>query len=150
MIGGLVEFKVFFLVFYGFVVLVLVYFVYDDLLKVLIEFELEYFFEVCDWMLVYFDVMFCGLGVMGVFKGLELVFILVIYWKEVIVVVGIFFVYVFIVFLLKYKGELLVFFKFELDFVKLLENGVMIFKELYLLDVIDGLRCVVIIVVEKI
>lgn len=55
-VGGLIEFKVFFLVLYGFVVFLLVYFVYDDLLKYFLFCELEYFEEAVDWFVKYFVV----------------------------------------------------------------------------------------------
>lgn len=104
-VGGLIEFKVFFFVFYGFVIFFFVYFVYDDFLKYLFYCEFEYFEEVVNWFVKYFAVMSYGIGVMGVLKGSEIILMMVVYGNDIIkVIVLIFFLFVIIVLLFKISG----------------------------------------------
>ncbi|XP_009668738.2 acyl-coenzyme A thioesterase 1-like [Struthio camelus] len=70
--GGLVEYRACLLANYGFAVLALAYYSYEDLPKDMKEFHLEYFEEAIIYMLQHRQVKGPGIGLLGISKGGDL------------------------------------------------------------------------------
>ncbi|XP_050192614.1 acyl-coenzyme A thioesterase 1 [Myiozetetes cayanensis] len=70
--GGLPEYRACLLANYGFAVLALAYYAYEDLPKEMKEFHLEYFEEAVNYMLQHTQVKGPGIGLLGISKGGDL------------------------------------------------------------------------------
>ncbi|XP_064002973.1 acyl-coenzyme A thioesterase 1 [Pogoniulus pusillus] len=70
--GGLPEYRACLLANYGFAVLALAYYSYEDLPKEMKEFHLEYFEEAVNYMLQHTQVKGPGIGLLGISKGGDL------------------------------------------------------------------------------
>ncbi|XP_051477791.1 acyl-coenzyme A thioesterase 1-like isoform X1 [Apus apus] len=70
--GGLPEYRACLLANYGFAVLALAFYSYDDLPKEMKEFHLEYFEEAVNYMLQHAQVKGPGIGLLGISKGGDL------------------------------------------------------------------------------
>ncbi|NWU88857.1 ACOT1 thioesterase, partial [Upupa epops] len=70
--GGLPEYRACLLANYGFAVLALAYYNYEDLPKEMKEFDLEYFEEALNYMLGHAQVKGPGIGLLGISKGGDL------------------------------------------------------------------------------
>ncbi|XP_067397636.1 acyl-coenzyme A amino acid N-acyltransferase 2-like [Emydura macquarii macquarii] len=87
--GGLIEFRAGLLASQGFAVLALAFFAYDDLPRVLVEMDMEYFEEAADLLLKHPKVRGPGLGVIGVSKGAEVTLAMAAFLKQVVAAVWI-------------------------------------------------------------
>ncbi|XP_024415820.2 bile acid-CoA:amino acid N-acyltransferase [Desmodus rotundus] len=86
-LGGLVEFRASLLAAHGFAVLALAYFAYDDLPKLLLEVDLEYFEEAANLLLAHPKIQGPGVGVMSVSKGAEIGLAMACFLKQVVATV---------------------------------------------------------------
>lgn len=86
-LGGLVEFRASLLAARGFAVLALAYFAYDDLPKLLLEVDLEYFEEAANLLLAHPKIQGPGIGVMSVSKGAEIGLAMACFLKQVVATV---------------------------------------------------------------
>ncbi|XP_006116714.2 acyl-coenzyme A amino acid N-acyltransferase 2-like isoform X1 [Pelodiscus sinensis] len=87
--GGLIEFRASLLASRGFAVLALAFFGYDDLPRVLVEVDLEYFEEAANLLLKHPKVRGPGLGVIGVSKGAEVTLAMASFLEQVVAAVWI-------------------------------------------------------------
>ncbi|KAG6923808.1 bile acid-CoA amino acid N-acyltransferase, partial [Chelydra serpentina] len=87
--GGLIEFRASLLASRGFAVLALAFFGYDDLPRVLVEVDLEYFEEAANLLLKHPKVRGPGLGVIGVSKGAEVTLAMAAFLEKVVAAVWI-------------------------------------------------------------
>lgn len=121
--GGLLEYWVSLLVGKGFVVMVLVYYNYEDFFKIMEMFYLEYFEEVMNYLFSYFEVKGLGVGLFGIFKGGEFCFFMVFFLKGIMVVVVINGFVVNVGGILCYKGEILFFVGVNRNCIKVIKDG---------------------------
>lgn len=104
------------MVFYGFVVFVIVYFVYDDFFVELEYLDFEYFEEVVEWFCNYFSVVLNGVSLYLICLGSWFGFFFVSYWNDLVKVVVVILLWnVFFWIFYVYKGKLLNVFCYEIE-----------------------------------
>ncbi|EDO34825.1 predicted protein [Nematostella vectensis] len=130
--GGLIEFKAALLASHGFLAFALAYFDYDDLPKVVTEIKLEYFEEAAHWLASHELAIPHGIALMGVSKGTELVLTLASYQPNLIkAIVAISPAHAIVAIPLMIRGKPSAFIKFEPEFTKMSEKGVLQWGDTY-------------------